>query len=111
MAAAITLTQTSTFSGFTLGALGVTGTGLADNATVTVEVGGVAVPVLTGGTTSASGVLAKTTFGPVPPQPSGTVTVTVNDGTNSPTASLTVTVQNPIRETAQSTSHTAYSTT
>lgn len=110
MAAAIVLAQTGTLAGFTLGALGVTGSGLADNATVTVTVGGVAVPVLTGGVTSASGVLPLTTFGPISPQAAGTVTVVVNDGTNSPSANLTVTAQNPIRDMNQSTSHTAYGT-
>lgn len=111
MSAAITLAQPSTLAGFTLGALSVSGTGFADNSTVTVTVGGVSVPVLTGGTTSASGVLAPTTFGPVPPQGVGSTTITVTDASaNSANATLTVVLQNPIRDTNQSTSHTAYGT-
>lgn len=110
MAAAITLASTGTLAGFTLGALSVSGTGFADNATVTVTVGGVAAPVLTGGQTGATGVLPPTTFGPVVPQGAGSVTVSVTDGTNTGTATLTVVAQNPVRDQNQSTSHTAYGT-
>lgn len=113
MAAAIIITPTGVYSGFTLGAITVTGSGLAANHAVTLTVGGVAVPVISGGTTDGSGNLPASTYGPVSPGavgPAGTTTVQANDGTNTPSANLTVVTQNPIRETQQSTSHTAYST-
>jgi hypothetical protein len=110
MSAAITISPTNTLAGFTLGALVVTGSGLADSHAVTLTVGGVAVPVISGGTTDGSGNLAASTYGPVPPQGAGSITVTANDGTNSPTATLTVSLANPVRETQESTSHTAFGT-
>ena len=110
MSAAITLDRTKAPAGTSVH-VGVTGTGFTDNGTVTVTVNGVAVPFDNGGVVSATGTIADSvnivTGGGV-----GAETVSVTDGTNTATATVTTSVWQTaaIRETQQSTSHTAYST-
>jgi hypothetical protein len=115
MSAAITLSQTKAPSGTTL-TFGVTGTGFTDNATVTATIGGVAVPFANGGVVSATGTISDyLSTGPTLAGAGlavGALTVSVTDGTNTATATLTTYVGQTAspKETQQSTSHTAYGT-
>jgi hypothetical protein len=115
MSAAITLSQTKAPTGTTL-YVSLTGTGFVDNGTVTVTVGGVACTFVNGGVVSATGTIADS-FSLAPTLAgaglaAGAQTVSVTDGTNTATATLTTYVGQTaaIKELQQSASKTAYST-
>lgn len=115
MSAAITLSQTKGPVGKTF-SVGVTGTGFANNGTVTVTVGGVACTFANGGAVSGTGTFSDS-FSTAPilagvGVAAGALTVSVTDGTNTATATLTtynLDASSP-KETQQSTSKTAYGT-
>ena len=111
MSAAITLDRTKAPAGTSVH-VGVTGTGFADNGTVTVTIGGVAAVFDGGGVVSATGTFADTFNIAVTGVAVGALTVSVTDGTNTATATLTTSVwqTGAIRETQESVSKTAYST-
>ena len=81
MSAAITLDRTKAPAGTSVH-VGVTGTGFADNGTVTVTIGGVAAVFDSGGVVSATGTFADTFNIAVTGVAVGALTVSVTDGTN-----------------------------
>ena len=115
MSASITLAQTKAPVGVTL-TVTVTGTGFADNGTVTVTVGGVACTFNGGGVVAANGTFTDSfSLGPIlagAGLAAGAQTVSVTDGSNTATATLTTYVAQTAspKELQQSASHTAYST-
>lgn len=115
MSASITLSQTKAPVGKTL-TIGITGTGFADNGTVTVTIGGVTCTFVNGGAVSGTGTISDyVSLAPIlagAGLAAGTQTVSVTDGTNTATATLTTYVAETAspKETQQSVSHTAYGT-
>ena len=111
MSAAITLDRSVAPVGTSVH-VGVTGTGFTDNGTVTVTVGGVSVPFDNGGVVSATGTIADS-FNPVSAnKAAAALTVSVTDGTNTATATLTTSVWQTAepKEIQESDSKTAYGT-
>ena len=115
MSAAITLSQSKGPVGKTF-AIGITGTGFANNGTVTVTIGGVTCVFANGGAVSGTGTFSDTvSVAPIlagAGLAAGAQTVSVTDGTNTATATLTtynLDASSP-KETQQSTSKTAYGT-
>lgn len=92
--------------------IGVTGTGFTAGGTVTVTFGGVAVPFDGGGVVSSTGAIADTFNIVAANLPAGAHTVSITDGTNTATSTITTSVWQTaaIRETQESVSHTAYGT-
>ena len=115
MSAAITLSQSKAPTGKTL-TIGITGTGFANYGTVTVTIAGATCTFVNGGAVRGTGAFSD--FVSTAPilagagVAAGAQTVSVTDGTNTATATLTtynLDASSP-KETQQSTSKTAYGT-
>jgi len=115
MTAAITLSQSKAPVGKTL-TIGITGTGFANNGTVTVTIGSVTCTFVNGGAVSGTGTFSDfVSTGPIlagAGLAAGAQTVSVTDGSSTATGTLTTYVNETAqpRELQQSASKTAYST-
>jgi hypothetical protein len=114
MVAAITLDRSKAPAGTSVH-VGVTGTGFIASGIVTVTVGGVAVPFDNGGVVSGTGTFSDTVNvaqGSGPASVVGALTVSVTDGTNTATGTVTTSVWQTAepKEIQESNSKTAFGT-